>query len=99
MTEQAANAELRDIEDGYRPNSGTDGAVFNSWCCDRCTVDHAWHTGDESGDSCPIIMDSLSGPHSYPHEMGPPEWHRNHATGEMWCDAFEGPCACDLETA
>lgn len=58
----------------YRPANGTDGDFFRAQTCDRCVKDHHWHGEAEGGDSCPIIMDALSGEHSYPNPSGPPQW-------------------------
>ena len=84
-----------EIWDNYRPSNGTEGDYFSAQTCHGCIKDHKWHKPNYSGgDSCPIIMDALSGEHSYPNEMGPPQWHHNYTTGRSWCDDFEGPCEC-----
>lgn len=84
------------IRDGYRPSNGTEGAYFREQTCDRCAVDHAWHIPPyEAPESCPILMDSLCGEHSYPSPDGPPQWHHDDSDGRSWCDGFVGPCECD----
>lgn len=89
--------ETSGFEQNYRPNNGTDGDCFNAQCCDRCMKDHAWHADwPDAPDSCPIIMDALSGEHAYPNELGPPQWSHNYETGESRCSEFEGPCDCEL---
>lgn len=83
------------LEANYRPGNGTEGDAFNAQCCERCVKDHDWHgPGESTTDSCPIIMDSLSGEHSYPNELGPPQWSHDYSTGESRCSEFDGPCAC-----
>jgi hypothetical protein len=74
------------------------GDLMRAQLCDRCTVDHdgGWHQPDnDSGDSCPIIMDGMFGEHSYPNPHGPPEWGYDLDTGIWQCKGFTGPCACD----
>lgn len=80
---------------GVRPSNGTDGEYQREDTCYHCVKDHDWH-GDADGtaDSCPIILDSLAGEHSYPNPEGPPQWGRDEATGTYVCREYEGPCSC-----
>lgn len=83
---------------GNRPSNGTEGDIMRAQLCDRCTVDHdgGWHTPPdyEGPESCPIIIDSIVGEHSYPNEQGPPQWGYDPDTGEWVCTEFTGPCPC-----
>lgn len=80
----------------YRPSNGTEGEYFARQTCYRCAHDHQWHSPDMDGDyTCPILMSSIVGEYSYPNELGPPQWTYNPDTGEGWCSAFDGPCACE----
>lgn len=80
---------------GFRPSNGTEGDIMRSYTCDRCVKDHDWHLDqDFRGDSCPIIMDALSGEHSYPNDDGPPQWWVDSDEHQYGCTEFEGPCLC-----
>jgi hypothetical protein len=85
-------------EPGYRPSNGTEGDYFRWDTCNVCKHDHEWHVyddvnGPEPDDSCPIMMSSIAGEHSYPNPAGPPEWQENIRTGETRCTKFER-CEC-----
>ena len=87
---------------GFRPSNGTEGDIMRSYTCARCVRDHddGWHSPPhfEGVASCPIIMDALSGEHSYPNPEGPPQWWRGGP--ELYgCTEFEGPCPCDRSAA
>jgi hypothetical protein len=102
MTDEDTRSDA-DWTPGYRPANGTEGDIFSSQWCRRCTVDHdqGWHDpARQDGDSCPILMDALVGDHSYPSPEGPPQWEERGAFGaghETRCTAFQGPCQCWLD--
>lgn len=95
-----AISEPVQIEWGLRPSNGTEGSMQESDTCGHCMADHDWHRyydqgergEDQPDESCPIIMDALSGEHSYPNEDGPPEWGYG-SDGRWYCKEYK-PCPC-----
>jgi hypothetical protein len=62
----------------YQPSNGTEGEIFMSHWCNKCSIDK--FTEDGTGESCKILLDSIIG-------KQPKEW-KYASNGAPLCTAF-----------
>jgi hypothetical protein len=78
----------------YRPANGSEGEQFLRQTCCKCVHDHHWHNdggGGETGESCPILMRSLT------ENIAVDEWDI-HTNGTATCTGFS-KCECGTRAA
>lgn len=99
MPEAVTSERTHEHPHAYRPSNGTEGEMFQSWWCGRCSEDHENHGPDGVvGPGCLILARSIAGEY-------PPELHRlarywDHArcgspASEVVCTMFTGCTECE----